>query len=83
MKVKEERTVFLPLVLQFLVGLAHQVTSDVGLEHGNDLGQALVTHVLKGTQHSGLEEHLCGRYEVKIFSDCDSQRSGVEKGKVK
>ena len=30
----------------------------MGLEEGEDLGEALVTEVLKDTQHAGPEEHL-------------------------
>ena len=30
----------------------------MGLEHGDDLGQTLVTHVFKHTQDTGLEEDL-------------------------
>lgn len=36
----------------------------MGLEHGDDLGQTLVTHVLQHTQHTGLEEDLGGTQAV-------------------
>ncbi|KAF4519751.1 hypothetical protein B566_EDAN010344 [Ephemera danica] len=49
----------LPLVLQLLVLLAGQVTSDPGLHPGNDLAQTLVTQLLHLTEHTGTEEHLC------------------------
>ena len=45
-----------PLILQFLVLSAHQVTSNVSLEQGNDFGQTFVTHILKHTQHTSFEE---------------------------
>lgn len=54
----------LPLILQFLVGFPHEVTTDVGLEHRDDLRQTLISHVLKGTQHSGLEKDLSGTKTV-------------------
>ena len=47
-----------PLILQFLVVLAHQVASDVRLEERDDLGESLVAHVLQHTEHAGAEEHL-------------------------
>ena len=49
----------LPLVLQLLVLLAGVVSADEGLHPGDDLGQFVITHLLKLTQHSGLEEDLC------------------------
>ena len=48
----------IPLILQFLVVLPLQISSDMGLEHGDDLGQTLISHLLQHTQDSGLEEDL-------------------------
>lgn len=55
----EEEMKNLPLVLQLLVLLAGVVSADEGLHPGDDLGQFVITHLLKLTQHSGLEEDLC------------------------
>jgi hypothetical protein len=44
--------------LQLLVLLAGVVTADEGLHPGDDLGQFVITHLLKLTQDSGLEEDL-------------------------
>lgn len=55
----EEEMINLPLVLQLLVLLAGVVSADEGLHPGDDLGQFVITHLLKLTQHSGLEEDLC------------------------
>ena len=46
------------LVLELLVALPHDVTTDPGLEEGHDLGEALIAHVLKLTEHTGAEEYL-------------------------
>ena len=46
--------------MEFLVVLPVHVSTDMGLEHGDDLGQSLVTHLLQGTEHTGLEEDLAG-----------------------
>lgn len=48
----------LPLVLQLLVLLAGVVSADEGLHPGDDLGQFVISHLLKLTQDSGLEEDL-------------------------
>ena len=48
----------LPLVLQFLVLPTHQVSTNMGLEHGDNLSETFVTHVLKHTQDTSLEEDL-------------------------
>ena len=58
-KSPEEMMRNLPLVLQLLVLLAGVVSADEGLHPGDDLGQFVITHLLKLTQHSGLEEDLC------------------------
>jgi hypothetical protein len=49
---------YTPLVLQFLVVLADEVTADAGLEEGDDACKTLITHVFQFTQHSGTEEDL-------------------------
>ncbi|MPC33270.1 hypothetical protein E2C01_026615 [Portunus trituberculatus] len=46
------------LFLQFLVGLAADVASDPRLQPRDDLGQAVVTDFLEGTQHTSAEEYL-------------------------
>ena len=48
----------LPLILELRVVLADQISTDARLEVGDDLGQALVTHLLKLTEDAGLEEDL-------------------------
>ena len=48
----------IPLVLQLLVGLAGVVTADDGLHPGDDLAQAVITHLFKLTQDTSLEEDL-------------------------
>ena len=47
-----------PLVLELLEALPGQVTSDVGLEPGDDLAETVVTQLLHLTQDTGAEEHL-------------------------
>lgn len=46
------------LFLQLLVLLTGQVTTDVGLEPGDDLGQPVVTQLFHLTQDTGAEEYL-------------------------
>ena len=46
------------LLLQLLVILPRQVTSDVGLHPGHDFAQSFVTELFHLTQHSGTEEYL-------------------------
>lgn len=46
------------LLLDLLVVLTGQVTSDPGLQPRHDLAQTVVTELLHLTQHSGAEEHL-------------------------
>ena len=55
-----------PLVLEFFVLSAHQITLDVGLEQGDDLRQTLVTHILKHTQYTSLEEDFGGTKTVFV-----------------
>ncbi len=62
----------IPLVLQFLVVPPHQVTTDVSLEVGHDLGQTLVTHILKHTQHTSPEEDLGVTQTVVISIELQS-----------
>ena len=47
-----------PLVLQPPVFLAGCVTADDGLQPGDDLSHAVITHLFKLTQGTGLEEDL-------------------------
>ena len=44
--------------MQFLVLPAHQVTTNMGLEHGDNLSETFVTHILKHTEDTSLEEDL-------------------------
>lgn len=46
------------LLLDLLVVLTGQVTSDPGLQPRHDLAQTVVTELLHLTQDSGAEEHL-------------------------
>lgn len=55
---KCEYSICLPLFLQLLVLLTGQVTTDVGLEPGHDLGQPVVTQLFHLTQDTGAEEYL-------------------------
>lgn len=48
----------IPLFLQLLVLLTGQVTTDVGLEPRDDLGQPVVTQLFHLTQDTGAEEYL-------------------------
>ena len=48
----------LPLILQFLVALAHEVSSDVGLEHSDDFSEAFVPHLFQHTEDASLKEDL-------------------------
>lgn len=61
-----------PLVLECLVVPSDQVTTDEGLEVGDDLGQTLVTHVLQHTQHTSPEEHLGVAQSVFILVQLQS-----------
>ena len=56
--------------MELLVAAAHQVTSDEGLEEGDDLRQALITHVLKLTEDTSLEEDL-GVSETVVVSEVE------------
>jgi len=47
-----------PLVLEFLVVLANEVSADACLEVGHDLRQAFISHVLQSSEHACLEEDL-------------------------
>lgn len=47
------------LLLDLLVVLAGQVTTDPGLQPGHDLAETIVTELLHLTEHTGAEEHLC------------------------
>ena len=47
-----------PLVLEFLVLFADEVSTDMSLEHGNDLSETFISHLLQHTEHASLEEHL-------------------------
>lgn len=51
------------LLLEFLVVLTGQVTSDVGLHPGHDLAKTFVTKFFHLTQDSGAEEYLFSRKE--------------------
>lgn len=46
------------LLLDLLVVLAGQVTTDPGLQPGHDLAETVVTELLHLTEHTGAEEHL-------------------------
>jgi len=48
----------LPLITQVRVTLAHDVTTDTGLQVGDDGGQFVFTQLLKLTEDTGLEEDL-------------------------
>lgn len=45
-----------PLVNHFLVVLPHQMATDMSLEESEDLGEALISQVLKNTQDTSPEE---------------------------
>ena len=47
-----------PLILQFLVVLADQISSDSSLEVGDDLRKAFIAHVFQHTEDSSFEEDL-------------------------
>jgi len=48
----------LPLITQVRVTLAHDETTDTGLQVGDDGGQFVFTQLLKLTEDTGLEEDL-------------------------
>jgi len=56
--IRLRRLVVQPLVLQFAVLSAHQITTNASLEVGKDLGQFFLAHLFQLTQNTGLEEHL-------------------------
>lgn len=47
-----------PLLLELLEVLLAEMPTAGRLDHGHDLGQTLITHLLKTTQDSSTEEHL-------------------------
>lgn len=51
----------LPPADDLLVLHTHEVPTDPGLEHGQDLGQTLISHLLQQAQQASLEKHLWAR----------------------
>ena len=49
----------LPLVMKFLVLFTHDISSNVGLEQGDNPWKTLFTHVFKITQYTSLKEDFC------------------------
>ena len=76
---------WLPLVNETLVFFPHSVTTDVSLEHGDDLGKTFITHLLKGTKNTSLEEDLGGSefiftgIQLKSFQDVASYLLAINK----
>jgi hypothetical protein len=53
-----------PLLLEFLVVLAGEVTAHKGLHPSDNLAETVITELLHGTQDTGTEEHLRGFGQV-------------------
>ena len=66
---RKERKMYVddsPLVLKTLVLLAGEVTTDDGLQPGDDLSQAVVTDFFKLTQDTSTEEDLIFLFIAKL-----------------
>ena len=58
----------LPLGLEFGELAPVDGSTDVGLEHRNDLAQSLITHLLEGTEHTGLGGVGIGLFLYLVFT---------------
>lgn len=65
----QKRVLFLPLVTHLPVLFTHEVAFAVSLEHGNDLGEPLISHVFQFSQHTGSEENLMNKNTYIILSN--------------